>query len=133
MFEALLSAVKLAGSSLQWMLQLNNEKRKNLAALFDRISANLESFAKSRDDQGQSRNLCMELRVYVPEIKNIAQGMLESTQLESMAFELENACAAWAAHSASVGQDSERGGDDLFEIQSAAGHFRGLAALVRAM
>jgi hypothetical protein len=134
MFENLLSVIKLAGSSLQWALQLGEEKRKNFASLCEIISANLENFASASDDERQSRFLCKELEVYVSQIEAFAKNAgLDDNQLHRMAFELGNVCKTWESNSKKTGLEPHRDGDDLLEVKGAAGHFHGLAELVSKM
>ena len=133
MFEELLKIVPLTTSAFQWLISRNEKEREQFASLCKRISELMESFAKASDDQRRSRNLCAELRVYVPEIRKMADGILEDNQLSSMAESLSGVCDAWHKHSENLGQSSHAGNSDLGEVQDAAGHFRGLAKLVRSM
>lgn len=133
MFDALFKVVPLAGNGLQWLLERNAREREKFASLCDRISQQLESFAKASTDQRQSRNLCAELKVYVPELEQMAEDLVNGTQLRLMAAELNSVCEAWARHSAKMEDGLHVAERDLYEIEDAAGHFRGLATLVRTM
>jgi hypothetical protein len=133
MFEALLKILPLTAKAFQWLLTQNDKERERFASLCERISEQLEGFAKASDDQRQSRNLCAELRVYVPEIEEIANGILTENQLKSMARELNSVCDAWSKHSEKVEKGLHITDSDLYEVQDAAGHFRGLAKLVRTL
>ena len=119
MFEALLKVVPLAASAFQWVLTQNARERENFAVLCESISENMESFAKASDDQRQSRNLCAELRVYVPEIEEIAKGILTDNQLKGMALELNSVCDAWGRHSEKIEKGSHIIASDLDEVQDA--------------
>jgi hypothetical protein len=131
MFETLLGIIPLTADAFQWLLRRSEKERENFASLCDRIAVVLETFVKASDDQRSSRNLCRELLVYVPEIEEIANPILEGNQLNEMAKALSEVCSAWSRHSASVGQEAYVSKSDLDEINAAAGHFRGLANLVR--
>ena len=132
MFEALLKIVPLAADAFQWLLSRNEKEREQFGSLCDRIGELLQSFAKASDDERLSRNLCGELKVYVPAIKAMAAPILEKNQLTEMAQALSNVCDAWSRHSENIGKRSYAT-SDLREIDTAGGHFRGLARLVRGM
>ena len=129
MFEELLKVIPLASSGFQWLIGQKTAKKERFASLCDRICEQLESFANASDDQRQSRNLCAELKVYVPEIEEIAEDKLPENQLEDMASELNRVCEVWNRQHKSLAITSE----ELYEIHEAAGHFRGLANLIRTM
>ena len=95
MFETLLKLVPVAGSAFQWLTKVNQDKRDKFATLCDEIKILLETYAKATDDQRLSRNLCAELRVYVPDIEKIAEGLLDTNQLTAMANELNTVCDRW--------------------------------------
>ena len=133
MFEALLKVVPLSASALQWLLARNAREREKFASLCERISEQMETFAKASDDLRQSRNLCAELRVYVPEIEELSEDILTDNQLKSLARELNSVCDAWSKHSDKLGKGLHMTDSNLYEVQDAAGHFRGLAKLVRTL
>jgi hypothetical protein len=130
MFEILLKVVPLSADAFKWLLSQQAKKREEFAFLCERISQNLESFAKASDDERQSRNLCHELRVYVPEIEKMANGILEDNQLKAMAQALNTVCKAWEEHREKQEKNSHIDARDLLEVEDAAGHFRGLANIV---
>ena len=131
MFETLLGILPLVEDAYKWIVNRNEQEREKFASICERISNLLESFANASDNERKSRNLCEELRVYVPEIKKMAEGILEENQLNSMAEALDGVCDAWAKHSESLKQSSYESDSDLGEIDAAAGHFRALANLVQ--
>lgn len=133
MFEALLKVVPLTASAFQWLLAQDVKEREAFASLCQRISENLESFAKESDSQRRSRNLCAELKVYVPEIEGMAKRVLKENQLKEMAQSLSSVCDAWQEHSAKLGTNLHALDNDLYQVQDAAGHFRGIANLVRSL
>lgn len=133
MFEALLKVLPLTASAFQWLLTQDTQEREAFASLCQRISENLESFAQESDSQRRSRNLCAELRVYVPEIEEMARHVLKENQLNDMAQSLSSVCDAWQKHSAKHGTDLHTLDNDLYQVQEAAGHFRGLANLVHSL
>ncbi len=133
MFEALLKILPLTANAYQWLLGRNDKKKENFASLCERIGEVMESFANANEDQRKSKNLCGELRVYVPGIREMAKEILESNQLEEMAKELDDVCTAWSKHSEILEKGVHASDRDLLEIDGAAGHFRGLAKLVRTM
>lgn len=133
MFEVLLKIVPLTTSAFQWLLTQDAKEREEFASLCQRISENLESFAKESDSQRRSRNLCAELKVYVPEIEDMAKRVLKDNQLKDMAQSLSSVCDAWKEHSEKLKKSSHTFDSNLYEVQDAAGYFRGLAHLVRSL
>lgn len=133
MFETLLKLVPLVGSAFQWLTKVNKDKRDSFANHCEDISKLLKTYADATDDQRLSTNLCAELNVYVPKIEEIAKGILDSNQLTDMAMELGSVCKRWREHTEKIGKDSHIDAESLKEIDAAAGHFNGLAKLVRTM
>ncbi len=131
MFEILLKVVPLTASVFNWFWNQSAKERENFAWICEHISETLESFAKASDDERQSRNLCQELKVYVPQIESLAENIVEDNQLKEMAQALDTVCDTWKAHREKQESNSHINSRDLLEIQDAAGHFRGLANLVR--
>jgi len=131
MFEILLKVLPLSADAFKWLLNQKARKREEFASLCERITENLESFAKASDDERQSRNLCNELKVYVPVIEKMAEGIIGDNQLKDMAVALNTVCETWKEHREKQENNLHIDARDLLEVQDAAGHFRGLANLVR--
>jgi hypothetical protein len=131
MFEILLKVVPLSVDAFKWLFNRQDRKREEFASLCERITENLESFARASDDERRSRNLCNELKVYVPAIENMAEGIMEDNQLKDMAEALNTVCETWKEHREKQENNLHVDARDLLEVQDAAGHFRGLATLVR--
>ena len=133
MFEALIDLVKLLGGSLKWALQLDSERRKRFAEQCDAIAVTLNAFLDESENRRKSRSLCEELRVNVAPIRELAKGTLSQAELDGLAFQLENLCDAWQAHTQATAPGGTSHLVDLEHVEVAAGHFRGLATRVRAM
>jgi len=133
MFDALISVVKLLGSSLQWALQLDSEKRKRFADLCDAIAVTLNAFLDDPENRRKSLSLCQQLRVNVDPIRHLAKDTLSQTELDGLAHQLNNLCDAWQAHTQAMTLESASHPIDLEQVAVAAGHFSGLATRVRAM
>src|SRR5215510_8216664 len=131
MFEILLKVVPLSVDAFKWLFNRQDRKKEEFASLCERITENLESFARANDDERRSRNLCNELKVYVPAIEKMAEGILEDNQLKDMAEALNTVCETWKEHREKQENNLHIDARDLLEVQDAAGHFRGLANLVR--
>src|SRR5215510_5324173 len=98
MFEILLKVVPLSVDAFKWLFNRQDRKKEEFASLCERITENLESFARANDDERRSRNLCNELKVYVPAIEKMAEGILEDNQLKDMAEALNTVCETWKEH-----------------------------------
>ncbi|MES9822694.1 MAG: hypothetical protein ABW165_02605 [Candidatus Thiodiazotropha sp.] len=131
MFELLIKILPLAKGAYNWLVELNDKEKQQFASICENIIKLLASYSNASDNERLSRNLCGELRVYVPEIKEMANNILEENQLNDMDESLDGVCNAWANHSKKHNHNSTISDSDLNEIDVAAGHFRALANIVR--
>jgi len=133
MFEALIGVLKFLKSSLDWVTRLSEDKREKFAAQCEAISLTMKTFLDASKDERKSIELCAQLLVNVKPIRDIAAKTLSEEELEALAYQLEQVCNAWRSHTQSSGESAEHDAANLNQVAEAAGHFSGLAILVRAI
>src|SRR5687767_949156 len=102
MLGDVITVVKSLASIISWKRQLDEEKRGKFAGLCDKISNVLERVSSMSEDRRKLIDLCAELRMYVEPIREIADGAVDSDDINRLATELDTVCDAWKKLTASA-------------------------------
>jgi hypothetical protein len=132
MISTVIEAAKALVGAAGTLQMLGNERRAKLASYFDNISKVLQGFVDMTRQGEQSTGPCAELAEYAKAIRDVASPTLRADEVERLADELTNACENWQKLTPAGAPGTYSYDTYLNEIEKAAGHFRGLANVLRA-
>jgi len=131
MFTDLITASKALLGAAGLLRQLQKDKAKKLADVFERLSALLAEIVQRKATGDSFVDLCSELTVYADDIEALGQGVATQEKLHEISAALERAMASRALLHAAHNPESDAYSEQVNSLLEASGTFRALALMTK--